>query len=57
MPAVRAAGIERAIWHDCRHTFASRLAMEGYTETTIASLLRHYTNALCAVTFTSVRPT
>jgi integrase len=46
MPAVRAAGIEWATWHDCRHTFASRLAMEGHAETTIASLLRHSTNAL-----------
>jgi integrase len=46
MPAVRAAGIEWATWHDCRHTFASRLAMEGHSETTIASLLRHSTNAL-----------
>jgi len=46
MPAVRAAGIEWATWHDCRHTFASRLAIEGHSETTIASLLRHSTNAL-----------
>ena len=56
MPAVRAAGIERATCHDCRHTFASWLAMEGHTETTIASLLCHSTNALCAVKLTSVRP-
>jgi integrase len=46
MPAVRAASIEWATWHDCRHIFASRLAMEGHSETTIASLLRHSTNAL-----------
>lgn len=45
-PAVRDAGIERATWHDLRHTFASRLAMNGQNEGTIASLLRHSTTAL-----------
>ena len=28
-------------WHTLRHTFASRLAMSGATEGTIAALLRH----------------
>jgi len=46
MPAVRQAGIEWATWHDLRHTFASRLAMNGATEGTIAALLRHSTTAL-----------
>lgn len=46
MPAVREAGIEWATWHDLRHTYASRLAMSGQTEGTIASLLRHSTTAL-----------
>jgi integrase len=41
MPAVTAAEIEWATWHDLRHTFASRLAMNGATEATIAALLRH----------------
>ncbi len=46
MPAVKRAGIEWATWHDLRHTFASRLAMSGATEGTIAALLRHSTTAL-----------
>ncbi|HIN33714.1 MAG TPA: hypothetical protein EYM83_07225, partial [Nitrospirales bacterium] len=46
MPAVKKAGIEWATWHDLRHTYASRLAMSGQTEGTIASLLRHSNTAL-----------
>jgi len=46
MPAVERAGIEWTTWHDLRHTFASRLAMNGATEGTIAALLRHSTTAL-----------
>jgi integrase len=46
MPAVEAAKIEWATWHDLRHTFASRLAMNGATEGTIATLLRHSSTAL-----------
>lgn len=46
MPAVTKAGIEWATWHDLRHTFASRLAMTGHNEGTIAALLRHSTTAL-----------
>ena len=45
-PAVVAVGIEWATWHDLRHTFASRLAMTGHNEGTIAALLRHSTTAL-----------
>ncbi|TKB71599.1 MAG: site-specific integrase [Nitrospira sp.] len=45
-PAVTAIGIEWATWHDLRHTFASRLAMTGHNEGTIAALLRHSTTAL-----------
>jgi integrase len=45
-PAVIAVGIEWATWHDLRHTFASRLAMTGHNEGTIAALLRHSTTAL-----------
>ena len=45
-PAVTAVGIEWATWHDLRHTFASRLAMSGQNEGTIATLLRHSTTAL-----------
>ena len=33
-------------WCDLRHTFASRLAMNGQNEGTIAALLRHSTTAL-----------
>jgi integrase len=46
MPAVEQAGIEWATWHDLRHTFASRLAMTGHKEGTIAALLRHSTTVL-----------
>ena len=46
VPAVKSAGIEWATWHDLRHTFASRLAMEGQSESTIATLLRHSSTAL-----------
>lgn len=46
IPAVEKAGIEWATWHDLRHTFASRLAMTGHNEGTIAALLRHSTTAL-----------
>jgi integrase len=45
-PAVTSVGIEWATWHDLRHTFASRLAMNGQNEGTIAALLRHSTTAL-----------
>ena len=45
-PAVTGVGIEWATWHDLRHTFASRLAMTGHNEGTIAALLRHSTTAL-----------
>ena len=33
-------------WHTLRHTFASRLAMSGQAEGTIAALMRHSTTAL-----------
>ena len=46
MPAVKEAGIEWATWHDLRHTFASRLAMEGATERDIAAALRHSSTSL-----------
>lgn len=45
-PAVKAAGVEWVTWHALRHTFASRLAMNGHNEGTIAALLRHSTTAL-----------
>ena len=45
-PAVVALHIDDVGWHTLRHTFASRLAMSGQTEGTIATLLRHSTTAL-----------
>jgi integrase len=45
LPALSDAGIERTTWHNLRHTFASRLAMNGHNEGTIAALLRHSTTA------------
>ena len=41
LPAVKLAGLEGVTWHTLRHTFASRLAMNGQTPSTIAALLRH----------------
>ena len=41
IPAVNAAGLSGVNWHCLRHTYASRLAMNGATESTIAALLRH----------------
>ena len=46
VPAVKKAGLEGVTWHTLRHTFASRLAMSGQNEGTIAALLRHSTTAL-----------
>lgn len=46
LPALAGAEIEWTTWHDLRHTFASRLAMNGHNEGTIAALLRHSTTAL-----------
>ena len=45
-PAVLALHMDDVGWHTLRHTFASRLAMSGQTEGTIATLLRHSTTAL-----------
>jgi integrase len=45
-PAVVALHMEDVGWHTLRHTFASRLAMSGQTEGTLATLLRHSTTAL-----------
>jgi integrase len=39
--AVRASGIAPFRWHDCRHTFASRLRQNGVPLETIAELLGH----------------
>lgn len=39
--AVKRVGLEDVTWHSLRHTYASRLAMSGQSDRTIASLLRH----------------
>jgi hypothetical protein len=41
LPKIKEIGLDGISWHSLRHTFASRLAMSGSTEGTIASLLRH----------------
>jgi len=46
LPAVKAAELEDVVWHTLRHTFASRLAMAGATESDIAACLRHSSTAL-----------
>lgn len=41
MAALKDAKLEGVTWHTLRHTFASRLAMNGQAPSTIAALLRH----------------
>jgi integrase len=41
VPAVRHAGIKDFRWHDCRHTYASRLRQAGVPLGNIAELLGH----------------
>ena len=41
MPALKGAKLDGVTWHTLRHTFASRLAMNGQAPSTIAALLRH----------------
>ena len=41
MTALEKAKLEGVTWHSLRHTFASRLAMNGQAPSTIAALLRH----------------
>ena len=41
MTALKDAKLEGVTWHTLRHTFASRLAMNGQAPSTIAALLRH----------------
>lgn len=39
--ACRLAGINGLRWHDLRHTFGTRLAEDGWSESTIAELMGH----------------
>jgi hypothetical protein len=41
LPDVKKANLEGVTWHTLRHTFGSRLAMNGQNPSTIAALLRH----------------
>ncbi|GJL65119.1 MAG: hypothetical protein NPIRA05_00900 [Nitrospirales bacterium] len=41
LPAMKRANLQGVTWHTLRHTYASRLAMCGQSDRTIASLLRH----------------
>jgi len=41
MTALEEAKLEGVTWHTLRHAFASRLAMNGQSPSTIAALLRH----------------
>jgi integrase len=41
VPAVREAGLKDFHWHDCRHTYASRLRQAGVPLGNIAELLGH----------------
>jgi integrase len=44
--AVKKAGLTRFTWHDLRHTFASRLVMEGVDIVTVSKLLGHRSLAM-----------
>ena len=44
--ALRDAGIERGVWHDLRHTFASHLVMAGVNLTSVKELMGHKTFAM-----------
>jgi integrase len=44
--AVKKAGISHFTWHDLRHTFASRLVMEGVDIVTVSRLLGHKSLAM-----------
>lgn len=46
LPKVKELGMDGVTWHTLRHTFASRLAMSGVTEGTVAALLQHSSTAL-----------
>ena len=46
--ALKDAKLEGVTWHTLRHTFASRLAMNGQGPSTIAALLRHSGTELVA---------
>jgi integrase len=47
-PALVTATLPGVTWHTLRHTFASRLAMNGQAPSTIAALLRHSETDLVA---------
>jgi integrase len=46
LPAIEKAKLPHLTWHHLRHTFASRLAMSGQSDQTIAALLGHASTAL-----------
>lgn len=53
--AARAAGFEKARFHDLRHTFGAHLALEGEREATIQKLMRHKSMASTQI-YTELSP-
>jgi len=57
MPALERTGIIGFRWHDLRHTFASRLVMEGVPLKTVANYLGHASTQMVDRVYAHLAPT